>query len=118
MSEARVTMEERLRHNVRTLIDAYREFFAIPETSVARLLFGESTYFFGVFQQRKAGTSFRVRTYDIIVARFSERWPAALDWPAGIDRIEPSDVTDMPAPPRQGGAGSDGDNEQPEHAAA
>lgn len=118
MVERNQTMEDRLRGNIRTILDAYSRFFAIGETVVARLLFGDGSYFLGIFQRRKSGSSFRVRTYDVTIARFSERWPAGLEWPAGIDRIDPADVPDMPPPPRRGEGGVDDDKEQPESAAA
>lgn len=90
------TMEETLRGHVSELITAYCEFTQRGSTQVARMMFGDAGYFLGVLGKRNATASFRVRTYDMIVARFGEHWPPALPWPEHIRRIAASDVPDMP----------------------
>lgn len=93
-------MEEVMRENAARICAAYVDYTGMTPTMLARTLFGDGTYLFSVLGRRKKQAdptvSFRVRTYDVIVARFSECWPDGLEWPAGIPRISPSQVPAMP----------------------
>lgn len=89
------TMEETLRAHIDKLIGLYCANLGLGPSTVARLMFGSGEYFFGV-QGRRKQTSFRVATYDQIVARFSEHWPSGLPWPAEIPRIDVRNVPNMP----------------------
>lgn len=99
-------MEDIMRENTARLCDAYVAYTGMTQTMAARTLFGDATYLFNVLGKRKRATdpavSFRVRSYDVIVARFSECWPEDLEWPAGIARVVPEQVPAMPTfPPPQ-----------------
>ena len=99
-------MEEVMRENAQTLLAEYAAYTGLAPTHVARMLFRDGAYMLSVLgrlkAQRSPTVSFRVRTYDIIVARFSEVWPEALEWPAGVPRIGPEHVPEMPVfPPPQ-----------------
>jgi hypothetical protein len=102
-NEAPRLMEDIMRENTARLCDAYVAYTGMTQTMAARTLFGDATYLFNVLGKRKRATdpavSFRVRSYDVIVARFSECWPVGVEWPAGISRVRPEQVPAMPTFP-------------------
>lgn len=108
-------MNDVLRENAARVIDTYAGWRGESRTKVAQLLFGDATYLYGVLGRPNAdkSVSFRVRSYDVVIARFSEVWPASdLPWPAGVPRIWPAQVDEYPEFPKAT-YGKTADDEQP-----
>lgn len=62
-------------------------------TVTSRILFGDHATYYRLV---KSESGFRVPTYDAIVARFLTIWPAGLDWPEHIPKIDEADVRGVP----------------------
>lgn len=99
MSDDNSTMEAHLRAAIETVVSAYGKHTGKSEYRIGAEVFGDRTFFYGILGRRPGSGSFRVRTYDVVMARFSQVWPADLPWPEGIIRIDPASVPDMPAYP-------------------
>ena len=85
------TMEARLRLDLLALFSAFGEAYALSATAISETVFGDRQ-----LHQRinKSAGSFRVRTYDMIVGRFSTLWPDDVKWPQGIPRVDEADLTE------------------------
>jgi hypothetical protein len=92
-----MTMTDRLGNNLLKLFDAYCDWT------------GESVVTHGVRSSgdgklynrlREGGGTFQVYTYDRVVAYFVSIWPEDLQWPRGVDKVDPSKVEKRPRKPR------------------
>jgi hypothetical protein len=75
-------METKLREQLRACAKAYGDNAKLGVSTVAKRFIGDSRFF------DKEG-SFRVATFDLMVARFALDWPKGVSWPADIERPSP-----------------------------
>lgn len=89
------SMEERLRSNLLALFAAFGEHMGLAATAISEALLNDRQLHLRI---KKAEGSFRTRTYDMIVGRFSTLWPDDVPWPEGIERVEEGDLPERLAP--------------------
>jgi len=91
-------MSEVLSGHVERLIELYAGWSGYTPTRVQIQLFGDGSFCFGVLGKRPGkGRGYRVWSYDVIVARFSQVWPdGEIAWPADIPRVGPHQVVGFP----------------------
>lgn len=81
-------MEETLRQSLFHLADAFTKATTVAgrpgmtRQTIGKRAINDNTFFVRI----ERGDGFTVKTYDKIVGWFSENWPGAVDWPAGIER--------------------------------
>lgn len=84
--------EEQIRSAMVALFDAYSAHVGLQASTLSRLLFNDPHLYIRLSGGK---VSFRIRTFDIVVARFSSVWPDDLPWPDGIMRVDERTVPDM-----------------------
>lgn len=80
-------MQEALRANIATLTTAYAAKTELAETTVLARATKDARF----LERTKPGSkaTFTIRVYEDAIRWFSAHWPADLEWPAKIERLEP-----------------------------
>jgi hypothetical protein len=75
-------MEQTLRDHLSTLASKYAALTGTTAATVGKRAINDNTFFARVLE----GQGFTVRTFDKVVAWFSDNWPDDASWPEGIER--------------------------------
>ncbi len=86
MSDFSEPFDAILRRNIVAVTEAFIAHTGKPVTSFYREHFADSALY---ARLRSGEASFRVATYDDLMAHFSFSWPTDLAWPAGVPRPAP-----------------------------
>lgn len=78
-------MKTRLGTNILRLLELAAPAFGRTEWGAMQLITGKPN----LIEKIRSGAGFTVDTYDEVIQRFSNYWPAGLPWPADIERPEP-----------------------------
>lgn len=90
-------MEPKLRAHLIKLFETYQFHVGGSYATLSAHVAGDAR-FFDKLQSRDG--AFSVSRYDLVVARFAERWPSNLMWPPEIERISMRDIPVKPRKPR------------------
>ena len=75
-------MEDELRANMLLLADAYVAGTGAAQSTVAMKAVRDARF----FDRLRDDKGFTVKTYDTVLAWFSENWPASVAWPDTVSR--------------------------------
>jgi hypothetical protein len=89
--------EDILRRQLHSAASAYIAMTGTTETAFSKTTVGDGSF---LARWRRGEGSFRVATYDEIMAHISHLWPPGVDWPADIPRPAPKQLIFKPKPRR------------------
>jgi len=75
-------MEEIARSDLLLLADKFSVAADMSLQAIGQRALNDNTF----FARLAAGSNFTLRTYDRLVAWFSENWPSGTEWPGRIER--------------------------------
>lgn len=91
-----MTIENHMRGHVLTLFEQFAQMSKHKASTIGQLYHGNGRLHAQFADETK---SFTVRTYQRTLARFVTIWPAGVDWPEGIPRLDESTLPNMPPLP-------------------
>jgi hypothetical protein len=83
-----MTLEPRLRSNLRALFSAYQAATGRPLATIGKMVLGDPK----APSLLEEGRNFTVQLYDRMVGAVSDKWPDGAPWPEGVGRWSLADA--------------------------